>query len=48
MSPEEYDAWQADLEEMHRTYEAMDQAEYAQFMNELDAREANRANENPA
>jgi hypothetical protein len=33
---------QAELEEMHETYEAMDQAEYEEFMAELDDRDAER------
>ncbi|MGW1364567.1 hypothetical protein ACWCQP_45080 [Streptomyces chartreusis] len=33
---------QADLAEMHATYEAMDQAEYEEFMAELDSRDAGR------
>jgi hypothetical protein len=33
---------QADLEQMHADYEAMDQQEYAEFMAELDARDADR------
>lgn len=31
---------EAELEEMHRQYEEMDQTEYAEFMEELDARNA--------
>ncbi|MFL4910897.1 hypothetical protein ACJ6WF_49370 [Streptomyces sp. MMS24-I2-30] len=34
---------QAELEEMHANYEAMDQAEYEEFMAELDARDAERS-----
>jgi hypothetical protein len=37
-----YDERQADLEEMHAAYEEMDQAEYAEFMDEMDARDAAR------
>ncbi|MER6123041.1 hypothetical protein ABT173_10225 [Streptomyces sp. NPDC001795] len=37
-----YDKRQAELEEMHAAYEAMDQAEYEEFMAELDARDAER------
>ncbi|WBP91978.1 hypothetical protein [Kitasatospora cathayae] len=37
---EEYDAWQAGLEQMHRDYEEADQAEYAAYTDELDARDA--------
>ncbi|MFI0515831.1 hypothetical protein ACH3Y9_40620 [Streptomyces sp. WSLK1-5] len=33
---------QAELEEMHANYEAMDQAEYKEFMDEMDARDAAR------
>ncbi|MFJ1751161.1 hypothetical protein ACIOJD_33775 [Streptomyces sp. NPDC088116] len=33
---------QAELEEMHAAYEALDQAEYEEFMSELDARDAER------
>lgn len=39
MTTEEYDAWQAGLEQMHRDYEEADQAEYVAFMDELDARD---------
>ncbi|WP_156110851.1 hypothetical protein [Streptomyces adustus] len=38
-----YEREQAALAEMHRTYEEMDQAEYVQFMDEMDARDAGRA-----
>ncbi|WP_372412007.1 hypothetical protein [Streptomyces luteireticuli] len=31
---------QDELEEVHATYEAMDQAEYEEFLAELDARDA--------
>jgi hypothetical protein len=48
VSPEEYAAWQADVEAMHRTYEEMDQAEYAQVMDEMDERDVQRARVNPA
>jgi hypothetical protein len=37
MTEAEYEQWQAELAEMHASYEAMDQAEYAEYMNELDA-----------
>ncbi|MEU9044554.1 MULTISPECIES: hypothetical protein [unclassified Kitasatospora] len=37
MTNEEYDAWQAGLEQMHRDYEAADQAEYVAWLDELDA-----------
>ncbi|MEU5599198.1 hypothetical protein [Streptomyces sp. NPDC020298] len=37
-----YKQEQAELEAMHRQYEEMDQAEYAEFMAELDARDAER------
>ncbi|WP_033820991.1 hypothetical protein [Kitasatospora sp. MBT63] len=39
---EEYDAWQAGLEQMNRDYEAADQAEYVAYMDELDARDVAR------
>ncbi|MEW2467148.1 hypothetical protein AB0919_19335 [Streptomyces sp. NPDC046994] len=39
-SSEEYERQQAELEEMHSTYEAMDHAEYVAYMEELDARDA--------
>ncbi|MFE4399102.1 MULTISPECIES: hypothetical protein [Streptomycetaceae] len=39
MTTEEYDAWQAGLEQMHRDYEEDDQAELAAYMDELDARD---------
>ncbi|KOV10735.1 hypothetical protein ADK60_37525 [Streptomyces sp. XY431] len=42
MTSEEYDAWQAGLEQMHRDYEEADQAEYAAWMDELDARDVAR------
>ncbi|MER8188208.1 hypothetical protein [Kitasatospora sp. NPDC094015] len=34
---EEYDAWQAGLEQMNRRYEEADQAEYVAWLDELDA-----------
>jgi hypothetical protein len=37
---------QAELDEMNRTYEALDQAEYEEFMAELDARDAERGQRN--
>ncbi|MFD7734324.1 hypothetical protein ACFV6F_28595 [Kitasatospora phosalacinea] len=36
-TPEEYAAWQAGLEQMHRGYEERDQAEYVAWMDEMDA-----------
>lgn len=33
---------ETELDEMHAAYEAMDQAEYEEFMAELDARDAER------
>ncbi|MER5353420.1 hypothetical protein ABT093_24180 [Kitasatospora sp. NPDC002551] len=39
---EEYDAWQAGLQQMHRDYEEADQAEYVAYMDELDARDVAR------
>ena len=36
-----YEKRMAELEEMHATYEAMDQAEYEEYMAELDERDAN-------
>ncbi|MFE2727072.1 hypothetical protein [Kitasatospora sp. NPDC059327] len=39
---EEYDAWQAGLERMHRDYEEADQAEHVAYMDELDARDVAR------
>ncbi|MGW7445008.1 hypothetical protein [Kitasatospora sp. NPDC054795] len=39
MTDEEYEAWQAGLEQMNRDYEAADQAEYAAYMAEFDARD---------
>ncbi|MEU5632143.1 hypothetical protein ACH47C_23535 [Streptomyces rishiriensis] len=41
-----YDQEQADLEAMHAAYEEMDQAEYVQFMDEMDARDAERGQPN--
>ncbi|MBP0453977.1 hypothetical protein J5Y04_31210 [Kitasatospora sp. RG8] len=39
---EEYDAWQAGLEQMNCDYEVADQAEYVAYMDELDARDVAR------
>ncbi|WP_428956182.1 hypothetical protein [Streptomyces sp. cg35] len=39
MTQQEYEKEQAELAQMHADYEAMDQAEYEQFMAELDARD---------
>ncbi|MEU5389552.1 hypothetical protein [Kitasatospora cineracea] len=36
-TPEEYAAWQAELEQMHDAYEEADQAEYVAWMDEMDA-----------
>ncbi|MFF2819643.1 hypothetical protein ACFVT9_29495 [Kitasatospora cineracea] len=36
-TPEEYAAWQAELEQMHDAYEEVDQAEYVAWMDEMDA-----------
>ncbi|MFJ3714013.1 MULTISPECIES: hypothetical protein [unclassified Streptomyces] len=41
MPMDEYDIRQAELEQMHADYEAIDQQEYEEFMTELDARDAN-------
>ncbi|MFG2977719.1 hypothetical protein ACGFYY_32605 [Streptomyces sp. NPDC048331] len=35
-----YEQRQAELEEMHAWYEASDHAEYVQYLDELDARDA--------
>lgn len=43
MPQAEYGKWQAELAEMHATYEAMDQEEYAQYMAELDTRDADHS-----
>lgn len=40
MSPAEYDQWRAEIDQMHRDYEAADQAEYEAILDELDARDA--------
>ena len=34
-----YEKWQAEIEQMHADYEAMDQAEYEEFMAEMDERD---------
>ncbi|MEU3564152.1 hypothetical protein [Kitasatospora sp. NPDC006786] len=39
---EEYDAWQAELAAMNAAYEEADQAEYAAYMDGLDARDVAR------
>ncbi|MFE2178957.1 hypothetical protein [Kitasatospora sp. NPDC059462] len=39
MTTEEYAAWQAGLDQMHRDYEAADYAEYVAYMGLLDARD---------
>lgn len=38
----EYELKQLELEQMHADYEAMDQAEYAQFMDEMDEEDRRR------
>ncbi|WP_331719832.1 hypothetical protein OG217_37240 (plasmid) [Streptomyces sp. NBC_01023] len=43
MRTDEYEARQAELEEMHADYEATDQDEYEKYIDELDARDANRS-----
>ncbi|MFE2633954.1 hypothetical protein ACFXKF_04030 [Streptomyces scopuliridis] len=43
MDMDAYQQRQAELDQMHADYEATDQAEYAAFMDELDARDAERA-----
>lgn len=37
---DDYDQRQAELDEMYAAFEAMDQAEYAEFMKMLDERDA--------
>ncbi|WP_329501479.1 hypothetical protein [Kitasatospora herbaricolor] len=39
MTEDEYDRWQAELQEMHAAYEKADQAEYAAYVDEFDARD---------
>ncbi|MBQ1112715.1 hypothetical protein [Streptomyces sp. C3-3] len=42
MDMDAYEQRQADLNQMHADYEAIDAAEYAQFNDEMDARDAKR------
>ncbi|MGW1270085.1 hypothetical protein [Streptomyces sp. NPDC002491] len=44
--PTAYDQEQADLAAMHAAYEEMDHAEYQQFMDEMDGRDAERGRQN--
>lgn len=42
MDMDAYEKRQAELEQMHADYEAIDAAEYEQFNREMDARDAER------